>query len=800
MKKNITHMRLLGFCSLITIFCFYNLVSEAESTDKSRSKSQQKKDDQLIPFSFEDRKLTDIIDFLAHKKNVNIILPQGVNAIKDENRVTFQPTNSDMMTLGEAWNMLYTFLELSNYVMSVQGDFYIIVKNDEKVAQEIFPLYINIAPRNLPKTDQRIRYVYYFSNLKLTDSATAENLAQIFKEMLSPNKFVAFDTRSNAAIIVDRADVISSTMNIVAELDASGFKETIEVIQLFNSNVEDIKKVFDSLRLAISGDKSGPFLRGDPKAELSTYFPSGTVIQTDPRRNLLIVMGRESAVTRIREFVTQHLDSPPESGSSILHVYDLQYLNAQDFAKVLQQIVNREGMTDQSRGAGAGTGPERFFNGVIVASETVTEVAKVESALGTQTIEKAQGVAGSVFSGGNRIVVAARKDDWARIKNLIEQLDKPQQQVIIEVFIVDLSDEDLRILGGDLRNPLACGVDSGKAFLTSNLSSTANVIPPASRTIAADLMQIVSTNNLSGIIPIINQPVVGSTLVSVNDPCSGISALIQLLVSRTHTNVISRPHIVTMNNKLANISLTDIRRDRGEAFTSGGGVPTVPIVDINATIQVQIVPRISSPERLALEVGIDINQFNGPTGANQVTRRVATNANLNTGQVLVLGGLIRQANTDLETQTPILARIPILGWFFKRDSQDNIATNLTVFIAPTIVQPKLRGGLNLYTEDKVKAANRITSATDIDNPRDPVTRFFFNSNNSVDTMVKSYLSQSTNSPGVEELKVVRVRPTPEPEVKTVPENETVSPEVQSAQLKQMLAGEENPISGIPESQ
>lgn len=769
---------------------------------KLSSTKDTTKDDQLVSFSFVDRNLVDIVNSLAALKEVNIILPQGPEAITQN--ITYKPTGRDTETLKNAWELLKVFLELSGYSLIARNNMYVIVKNDDRVSREPLPLYINVDPEDIPQSEQRIRYVYYFTNLKVSDPTTVEALTLILNEMLAANKPYIFEPKTNGIIISDKATAISSVMRIIGELDVSGFKETIQVIPLYYATATDVKKIFDDLRLAISPDaRNTPFLRGDPKAELSTYFPSGTVIQADPRLNSLIVMGRESAVSRINEFIQQYIDVSLESGTSILHIYDLQYLRASDFAKTLQDIVTRQVTAgDQSRGAAIGAGPEKFFNQVIIKGETVEQVVKAEeSPLAQPKLDDDQGLAGTVFTNGNRLVIAANSEDWIRIRNMIDQLDKPQPQVIIEVFIIDFRFLQTRALAGSSRNTLNCNINNDVNYLSSNIGTTDAVLGPNPQTLATDLLRVITNpdSGTTGVAPVIDP---GSLLISLNDPCTGIFGLLQILSNQLEAKIISHPYVIALNNQIATIKQEVLRRVRGEAFTSAGGVPTTPIVDITAKLQLQILPRVSSLDRLGLEIAVTIDEFtnadsNNPESGNRITRRIRTNSNLNSGQILALGGLTRHTNAEAETQTPILAQIPFIGRFFGSQRKADDTTTIAVFISPTVVEPKLRGGLNAYTAEKIRESRQDTAENYIFSDfKDPITRFFFRTKNTSDGVIRDYLAHTANAPTLEELKTIRERPRIEP----IPSQNIIIDQPQdntkATKLKELLAKEENPLSTI----
>ncbi len=75
-------------------------------------------------------------------------------------------------------------------------------------------------------------------------------------------------------------------------------------------------------------------------------------------------------------------------------------------------------------------------------------------------------------------------------------------------------------------------------------------------------------------------------------------------------------------------------------------------------------------------------------------------------QYLALGGLVSVDGTQGVNQTPVLSKIPVIGWIFKRQQGDATKNNLTVFISPTIIQPRLRQGMDRYTGDYINVARK----------------------------------------------------------------------------------------------
>ena len=90
-----------------------------------------------------------------------------------------------------------------------------------------------------------------------------------------------------------------------------------------------------------------------------------------------------------------------------------------------------------------------------------------------------------------------------------------------------------------------------------------------------------------------------------------------------------------------------------------------------------------------------------------------------------------------------MAKIPIIGWFFKDRTNTTNKNNLTVFISPTIIQPRLRGGVGAYTKNHVQLAKSYSREGMLfDNLRDPITRWFFKTQkDDAETDIDDFLAQ-----------------------------------------------------------
>lgn len=749
-----------------------NYISDSELN------SSNLKSEHLITFSFENKPLVDIIHELAERKKINVILPQVPIELTNLSKqtVSYSPNDPQAITFNEAWRLMQTFLELSGFTLTKRSDdLYLIAQNtvqtEPGIIQEPLPLYIGTKPDKLPKSDQYIRYIYYLRNLKVVEDNKVGAISQIITQLKTVNTpEPILLPKANGLIIVDKANTIASMMYIISELDNTGFKEAIEVLQLNQIPANEVSKIFNSLKLA-AGKPISPFIRTDNKPDNITYFAADTTIIADDRTNSLIIMGREAAVSRISDFIRNHLDLPLESGESILHIYDLQYLDAQEFVKILNDLL-KPLLSGQQQGQQSEV--ERQFQGAVAVAEEISVGAKQQApqselkqvsvgSSGSLETTLPQGIQNTTITGGNRLIIAALPSDWPKIKNLIQSLDKPQPQVILEVLIVDFTHSDQRTIAGTVRTATdPVKLNDAFQLLASHISPPLNVLGASPSTLAADLLAVTgAADQTTGVaVPSLTSLVSpGSILFSYNDPATpGIMGILQVLHSITNSKIISHPFLITTNNKMGTVNSEVIKRARGPAIPGEAGVTKIEIINLPAIVQVQAIPRLNSLKQMSLQIAVDVNDFTaaGVNSLTRLTRRVETNANMRSGEILVIGGLTRINNNDQITATPLLSDLPIVGYLFKGVTKVTSRTNMAIFISPTIVEPKRREGLNLFTADKIRKGRRDVSEAVLYDDYDPITKWFFLSGNNKD-LVKSFVSDSDNAPTMEAIRTSRER-------------------------------------------
>lgn len=707
-------------------FCFIAAKVEKESTNDILlnhsapllSSPDKTINESKIWFQYKNTPLYTVVNELAAQQynpltgqtGITVMQPTGPNSLTGE--LTFSIPHQ--VTPTTAWRYLLSILTIAGYSIEPGKAFSTIRKLDKNNSKEPLPFYVNVESKDMPAEEIKIVYMRFLENLQVPAAGSSgSSLQTLLQNFLSPDATIMFDPQFNALIIIDNTSVIKSVMNIIETFDsATLWDQEPLMVTLEHVNAAQVKALFDDILPQNTGSKG------------SGYFSSDTKIIVEPRKNMLILLGKKESNARVKTFIKEYIDVPLEKGKSVLHIATLKYQKAETFAPILQQIVQDQSTSSsgQSTSSGnTGNGPQQFFKGVIIQPE-------VPSPGGTDS--------GSV-QGGNRLIIAAIESDWIRIKNLIEKLDQPKLQIIIRGLIVDMTYDDQRTLGTQLRNYTDYFVKNvnwqtghiGGIETNSGYSTAQNPNPPAnSDSLRADLLGNNSSGNDSG--NMASNATAGSFILSLTDKANnvdnGIWLITQILTRETESKILYQPFLVTTNNTQVVFKDSAKRKIPGQA-SERWGVQVQEQEFKEANTSLQCTPRISQNGTVNLTLTVDINQWTG-TDNGQTTRNFTTNVNVKSGDILVIGGLTKKKIQHSVYQTPLLGEIPLIGNLFKNRSKVITTTNLMTFIQVEVIYPMQA------TQDKISrkifdTAHSIITSVDenFSNLRDPISRWIFDS-------------------------------------------------------------------------
>ncbi len=679
----------------------------------AKPKPASKEGEANIFLNFENASVLSVLNYLAEEKKINLFCHPIETKDLAEKKLTLSTRSP--LTLDRAWNILLTILDLSGYTINeVKGKdedrgLHRVIANTTN-AKEPLPFYLSktTQPEDLPDDNSVIRYAYFLSNIKVDIAAS------IIAPMLEGEGAVMPNADLQVVIIKEKSNSVKAVMKIIKSLDSGGLRESIKIIRLQEAEATTIGKLLEEIIGSADKDKGLRFAATTKKKD-TTYFSSSTKVIPYAAKNALILLGTEENINKIVDFVYKNLDVPIGTAASRLHIKEIRYGKAEDFKKIIDPIIKPPGAGSDKSAAGR----YKFFEDVIIFAESASATKQGRG-------------------GGNRLVISCNEDDWKRLDDFIDSIDKPQPQVALEIMLVSLTEAQNKELGTQLQSKVGHEIGMGinranfnnlsKAFKTTPNSAAKAIDPQDYIQLAADP----STDPKSGLK--IGDPSM-MTLGKINsDGTNTIWALIRSVLNIANTQIISQPYLIANNHsENCEIKLGETRRLPG-ALTGKGGEPQKSAKEsVEALTSVIVLPDINADGVVDLTINITIDSFietgNKDTPASE-TRNIFTKSSMVAGEVLVLGGFKVSRQEITMAHTPLLSSIPIIGNLFRNKTKGKTENYLYVFIRPSIIKPQFEGAADEYTQLKLDYAKyqMIRNDTYAKN-RDPIQRWFFKPTN-----------------------------------------------------------------------
>jgi type IV pilus assembly protein PilQ len=298
----------------------------------------------------------------------------------------------------------------------------------------------------------------------------------------------------------------------------------------------------------------------------------------------------------------------------------------------------------------------------------------IDSAVGGKVVVDAR---------SNGLVITERPSRLAKIRPIVDKLDRATDQVMIESKFIEIRASNANELG------LAWSVGGGsKGGIYTSYSKGSNVAPGA--TYNAPYVFPIAPN-LEGPITVGNPSNVTTNLLTGAD----YSAVLRAAESNNKARVVNNPTLVTLNNVQAEINIGEeypipsytYNAERGAFEVSGFEYKPIGVL-------LKVTPQINTQGFIKLTLEPEISQrgdpvnFGGASGADIpiiTTRKTKTQVSLQDGHTLGIGGLIKDEDLKSGTQLPVLGSIPVIGRLFQSNRKEKIRTNLLIFITAKIV-------------------------------------------------------------------------------------------------------------------
>lgn len=464
------------------------------------------------------------------------------------------------------------------------------------------------------------------------ENVSASQLIPVLRPMLPQWSNISAYTPGNVLILLGRASNLDRIHDIIQEVDKAS-TSGIQMIPLKHAQATQVATVLNNLQSAAraSGDSS-------------------TVsIAVDERSNSILLSGPKAARLRIRVLLSQ-LDAPSQAPSGNTEVVYLRYLEAKTFAPLLSKIASNI----QGKNSGGGSSVQYDVSNVNAANATSNTTSATATA--KDTTNNSANIQAEPNS--NAIVITAPPALMTALKAVIAKLDIRPAEVLVEAIIAEVDESNLTSLG------IQWGSVASDGTTQPVSNGSALSFPPF-----------------------------GAGVVGIM-PSVQIQAVLSMLRNQNGVDILSTPSIMVLDNQKATIEVgQDVPFQTGSYATTGSTSTVTPFTTNQykpVTLKLDVTPQINLGSSVRLKLNLKNDTLQNPQNPGLTplinTSKISNSVIIKSDDVLVLGGLISNANNESVNKVPILSDIPIIGTAFKQKTTNQQKKNLMVFIKPIIVQ------------------------------------------------------------------------------------------------------------------
>jgi general secretion pathway protein D len=477
--------------------------------------------------------------------------------------------------------------------------------------------------------------------------------APLVQNLVSQNSSVVPFPKSNALLITDALINLQRIEKILADTDQpQAVRENIEFIKLEFIQSAEMEERIENLI-------EGP---------LKSYLEGNTSVTADERTNQLILVTHPGNLNIIMNVIDSlDVDAAPLTASE---VFQLRQAKAEEVVPIIEDIISgqEEGREEDAKVARENEA-NRGTNNNSVGSNSPPEMTANTSVTNSTFIEANSSLQFSNFVGlsaderTNSIVAYGTHQDLKTLKELIEKIDIPLPQVLIEAIITQVT----------LNEKQTSGLNSF-SFLYNGVSRTFDSIATSTAggiTFTGGKISLDNPNDF--------QLTTDITPTNIDSDTRVLSAP-RIVVSHNEEGIInvSRSQPIITGSTTSGISNTLNSRSSIEYRDIGIKLSVTPLIGADGTVQMVIEQTI---ENVIENIKID-NNDQPIIGVREATSTIS----VKDGEIIVLGGLQENTNADSNNYMPFLGRLPIIRNILGGSTDDYERTEVIIFIRPTVLQ------------------------------------------------------------------------------------------------------------------
>lgn len=613
----------------------------AETTSKSEAAAQR-----FISIDFNNVDINVFIKFISELTGENFIVDDQVKG-----KVTI--ISPARISLDEAFKVFESVLEVHGYTTIKTGKITKIVPSRDARSKNIETLLQKESGSPQDKIATQVIHLKY---------AGPDEIKRLFTPLISKNSVILSYPPTNTLIVTDVYSNIKRLLRILKTIDIPGTGHRISVIPIEHADSTKLVKILSSVFQTTVKTTKGA------SARIIKFV-------ADERTNTIILLASEVDTERVSGLIAL-LDRETPRGQGSIHVYYLENADAENLAKVLQELPVKKNATVKDK-----------------KTSVLSEKIKIKADKAT-----------------NSLIIMAEKEDYPVLEDIIKKLDIPRAMVYIEALIMEVNvDKDFRlgtewavgskaahsgtegIVGGGFSGG-ASGGDSGYDNISLGSATVGGIPVPLSVPLPGGFSMGVMGEAIQ----------VGSVVFP------SISAMIQAYKKDKDVHILSTPQILTTDNEQASITVGKNVPYQTKTSTSDNDTyNSYEYKDVGKTLE--ITPQISKDRMIRLELELTVETLESTTDNRPTTlkRTMETTVLVKDKNTVVLGGLIDDTISNIEYKVPCLGEIPMLEWMFKSKSKGNSKTNLYIFLTPKVI--KTEAEAKKVYHDKMDHMNRLSS-------------------------------------------------------------------------------------------
>jgi general secretion pathway protein D len=298
----------------------------------------------------------------------------------------------------------------------------------------------------------------------------------------------------------------------------------------------------------------------------------------------------------------------------------------------------------------------------------------------------------------NAIVMRATPDELLLARKLIEDLDRPKAEVVLDVAVLEVSRDVLHNIGVQLPQTASINFQPSNANLnntnTSNTTNTGSTTTNAASTTTSSI----TLNNLAH-------------LNSTNFAVTIGQAAVNLLLTDTRSRIIQNPQIRASDGQEATLKIGERIPIATGSYQTGAATAIVSsLVNtqfqyIDVGVNMDIKPTVHFDRDVSMKFKVEVSATNGNSNIGGITEPIITQRvidqtiRLKDGEPNLLGGIVQHQTTMSISGTPGLAQLPLLKYFFSTQQKEVTDDEIVFLVVPHVVRAEQIGPENVQEID-----------------------------------------------------------------------------------------------------